>query len=81
MRARLRVAGVASITGKVDCGFVYVDGLAVGDVGEESLKDRRILGGEGCSEMTVVVRTVTGSSSPIRRATRSIRRSDGRSSP
>ncbi len=54
------VDGVASITGKVDCGFVYVDGLAVGDVGEESLKDRRILGDEGFIAITVVVDSVTG---------------------
>ena len=46
------------ITGKVDCGYVYVDGLAVGDVGEESLKDRRILGDEGFIAITVVVDSV-----------------------
>jgi ribonuclease J len=54
------VDGHASITGKVDCGYVYVDGLAVGDVGEESLKDRRILGDEGFIAITVVVDSVTG---------------------
>jgi ribonuclease J len=54
------VDGVASVTGKVDCGYVYVDGLAVGDVGEESLKDRRILGDEGFIAITVVVDSVTG---------------------
>jgi ribonuclease J len=54
------VDGVASITGKVDCGYVYVDGLAVGDVGEESLKDRRILGDEGFIAITVVVDSVAG---------------------
>ena len=54
------VDGVASITGTVDCGYVYVDGLAVGDVGEESLKDRRILGDEGFIAITVVVDSVTG---------------------
>jgi ribonuclease J len=54
------VDGVASITGRVDCGYVYVDGLAVGDVGEESLKDRRILGDEGFIAITVVVDSVTG---------------------
>ncbi|HEV7653600.1 MAG TPA: ribonuclease J [Mycobacteriales bacterium] len=61
------IDGVASITGKVDCGFVYVDGLAVGDVGEESLKDRRILGDEGFIAITVVVDSVTGkvSGTPI----------------
>ena len=54
------VDGVASITGKVDCGYVYVDGLAVGDVREESLKDRRILGDEGFIAITVVVDSVNG---------------------
>lgn len=54
------VDGRASITGKVDCGYVYVDGLAVGDVGEESLKDRRILGDEGFIAITIVVDSVTG---------------------
>ena len=54
------VEGVARVTGKVDCGYVYVDGLAVGDVGEGSLKDRRILGDEGFIAITVVVDSVTG---------------------
>ena len=54
------VDGVAAITGQVDCGYVYVDGLAVGDVGEASLKDRRILGDEGFIAITVVVDSVTG---------------------
>ncbi len=54
------VDGVARVVGKVDCGYVYVDGLAVGDVGEESLKDRRILGDEGFIAVTIVVDSVTG---------------------
>ena len=54
------IDGVARVTGKVECGYVYVDGLAVGDVGEESLKDRRILGDEGFIAITVVVDSVTG---------------------
>jgi ribonuclease J len=54
------VDGVARVTGKVDCGYVYVDGLAVGDVGEESLRDRRILGDEGFIAITLVVDSVTG---------------------
>ena len=52
--------GVASVTGAVECGYVYVDGLAVGDVGEVSLKDRRILGDEGFIAVTVVVDSVSG---------------------
>ncbi|HEY9475205.1 MAG TPA: ribonuclease J [Mycobacteriales bacterium] len=54
------VDGLAKVVGKVDCGYVYVDGLAVGDVGEESLKDRRILGDEGFIAVTIVVDSVTG---------------------
>jgi ribonuclease J len=54
------VDGKASVVGAVPCGYVYVDGLAVGDVGEESLKDRRILGEEGFITVTVVVDSVSG---------------------
>ncbi|MBI3687925.1 MAG: ribonuclease J [Actinobacteria bacterium] len=54
------VDGLASVVGKVDCGYVYVDGLAVGDVGEESLKDRRILGDEGFIAVTLAIDSVTG---------------------
>ena len=41
--------------GRVPIGNVYVDGLDVGDVGEESLQARRILGDEGFVALTVVV--------------------------
>jgi ribonuclease J len=41
-------------------GNVYVDGLNVGDVGEESLQERRILGDEGFVALTVVVEPSTG---------------------
>ncbi|MDQ2813418.1 MAG: ribonuclease J [Actinomycetota bacterium] len=54
------IAGQASIVGTVPCGYVYVDGLAVGDVGPASLKDRRILGEEGVITITVVIDSVTG---------------------
>ena len=46
------------ITGAVPCGYVYVDGLCVGDVTEASLKDRRILGDEGFVSVFVVVDAV-----------------------
>ena len=49
------VDGVASITGAVSAGYVYVDGSSVGDVTESSLKDRRILGSEGFISVLVVV--------------------------
>ncbi len=51
---------VASITGKVDCGYVFVDGSSVGDITESDLKDRRILGEEGFISIIVVVDSVTG---------------------
>ncbi|MDI2132493.1 ribonuclease J [Yinghuangia seranimata] len=54
------VDGVASITGKVQAGYVYVDGLSVGDVTESSLKDRRILGDEGFVSVFLVVDSSTG---------------------
>ena len=54
------VDGVASIAGKVPCGYVYVDGSTVGDVSEASLKDRRILRDEGFISVVVVVDSVTG---------------------
>jgi ribonuclease J len=52
--------GGATITGAVPCGFVYVDGLSVGDVSETELKDRRILGEEGFVSVFVVVDSATG---------------------
>jgi ribonuclease J len=54
------VDGQAAISGVVPCGYVYVDGQAVGDVGEPSLKDRRILGEEGFITITVVVDVAAG---------------------
>ncbi|WP_052869273.1 ribonuclease J [Streptomyces niger] len=54
------VDGVARITGKVQAGYVYVDGLSVGDVTESALKDRRILGDEGIISVFVVVDSTTG---------------------
>ncbi len=49
------VGGHASITGYVDCGYVYVDGSSVGDVSESLLKDRRTLRDEGFISVVVVV--------------------------
>jgi ribonuclease J len=54
------VDGVASISGKVDCCYVFVDGSTVGDITESSLKDRRILGEEGFISVIVVVDSVSG---------------------
>src|SRR5207342_167541 len=54
------VGGVASISGKVDCGYVFVDGSNIGDITESDLKDRRILGEEGFISVIVVIDSVTG---------------------
>ena len=48
------------MVGKVPCGYVYVDGLSVGEVTETSLKDRRILGEEGFLSVVIVVDSTTG---------------------
>ncbi len=52
--------GRASISGAVPCGYVYVDGLSVGEVTESSLKDRRILGDEGFVSVVIVLDSTTG---------------------
>ena len=54
------VDGVAKIAGKVDCGYVFVDGASIGDITESSLKDRRILGEEGFISVIVVIDSVSG---------------------
>ncbi|MFF7638502.1 ribonuclease J [Kitasatospora sp. NPDC008050] len=54
------VDGVAKIVGKVQAGYVYVDGSSVGDITESSLKDRRILGEEGFISVFVVVDSASG---------------------
>jgi ribonuclease J len=59
-----RLTGVAAenvvVAGKVDCGYVFVDGSSIGDITESSLKDRRILGEEGFISVIVVVDSVSG---------------------
>ncbi|GAA4416913.1 ribonuclease J [Actinokineospora soli] len=54
------VDGQAAITGRVEVGHVYVDGLSVGDVGESTLSDRLILGEGGFIAITVAVDSATG---------------------
>jgi ribonuclease J len=54
------IDGQASIVGSVPCGYVYVDGLSVGEVTESSLKDRRILGEEGFVSVVIVVDSTRG---------------------
>jgi ribonuclease J len=52
--------GVAKVVGKVPVGYVYVDGLSVGDVGESTLSERLILGEGGFIAINVVVDSATG---------------------
>ncbi|MBL1078799.1 ribonuclease J [Nocardia sp. 2] len=54
------VDGIATITGRVPVGQVYVDGLSVGDVGESTLSDRLVLGEGGFISITVAVDSTTG---------------------
>jgi ribonuclease J len=54
------VDGQISVSGKVSAGYVYVDGLSVGEITETSLKDRRILGDEGFISVVVVVDSTSG---------------------
>ena len=54
------VDGKAKITGAVPCGYVYVDGLSVGEVTDEQLKDRRILGDEGFVSVVIVIDSTSG---------------------
>ena len=49
------VAGRGAVVGRIPVGYVYVDGLAVGDIGDAALKDRRILGEEGFLSILVAV--------------------------
>ncbi len=61
------IDGKASITGRVEVGRVYVDGLAVGDVGETTLGDRLVLGEGGFIQITIAVDGKTGR--PVARPT------------
>jgi ribonuclease J len=54
------VEGLARHVGRVKSRYVYVDGLAVGDVSESLLTERRILGDGGFISATVVIDSVTG---------------------
>jgi ribonuclease J len=49
--------GKAKIVGKVDAGYIFVDGGTVGDIAENALTDRLILGQEGFISVITVVNT------------------------
>ncbi len=54
------INGIAKVSGKVECGYVFVDGSSVGDITESDLKDRRILGDEGFISVMVVMDSGSG---------------------
>ena len=49
-----------AVTGRVDAGYVYVDGVTVGAVGEVVIRDRRALAREGILMVVVTVDRQTG---------------------
>jgi ribonuclease J len=50
------------ITGKIDVGYVFVDGLSVGDVGQVVIRDRQMLARDG---ILIIVVTVDRSSGTL----------------
>jgi ribonuclease J len=52
--------GIATITGQLDIGFVYVDGSTVGEITEADLKDRRTLAEEGFISIFIAMDAQTG---------------------
>ncbi len=47
--------GRARVVGQLDCGYIFVDGLTEGDIGDTELTDRKILGEEGFISVVAVV--------------------------
>ena len=47
--------GKARVVGQLECGYIFVDGSTVGDIGDSELTDRKILGEEGFISIVVVV--------------------------
>ncbi len=52
--------GKARIVGRLECGYIFVDGSTVGDIGDAELTDRKILGEEGFISVVVVVNLHAG---------------------
>jgi len=51
----LRPGGEAEIVGQIEIGNVYVDGLQMGDIGAQVIRQRQILGDEGFVSILVAV--------------------------
>ena len=49
-----------AVAGSVPCGEIYVDGLGVGDVGSEVLRDRQNLAANGIIVVAITVDKVSG---------------------
>ena len=47
--------GRAKIVGRLDSGYIFVDGSTVGDIGDAELSDRKILGADGFISVVVAV--------------------------
>ncbi len=52
--------GKAKVVGRVECGYVFVDGSTVDAIGDAELDERRILGEEGFISAIAVVNLHTG---------------------
>jgi len=50
----------ARVSGRVESGIVYVDGLSVGDVGQVVLRDRQHMSQDGLISIVVVIDRATG---------------------
>jgi ribonuclease J len=47
--------GVAKKVGRIDAGYILVDGASVGGLSEEALADRKVLGSEGFISIVAVI--------------------------
>lgn len=56
----LSLSGVKVLEAKIPTGYVFVDGLGVGDVGEVVLRDRQVMSKDGMFVILMVVDKLTG---------------------
>jgi ribonuclease J len=47
--------GVAKVVGKIEAGYIFVDGSSVGEIGDTELTDRKVLGEQGFLTIVAVV--------------------------
>jgi ribonuclease J len=52
--------GKAKVVGQLECGYIFVDGLTEGEIGDTELTDRKILGEEGFISVVAVVNLHSG---------------------